>query len=94
MTDNYLLNNLSGLTQSDVFELIDTYFVPNISAVNFLPYEMTALNIPYFEPGDYVQIDNGDGGTVDTFILSRNISGIQTLYDDSEASSGKLDGEG
>jgi hypothetical protein len=94
MTDNYLLNNLSGLTQADVFELIDTYFVPNISAVNFLPYEMTALNIPYFEPGDYVQIDNGDNGTVDTFILSRNISGIQTLYDDSEASSGKLDGEG
>ena len=101
MTDNYFLNNLS-VTSADLGEtieeyvlgMIDTYFVPNIGAVNFLPYEMTALNIPYFEPGDYVQIDNGDNGTVDTFILSRNISGIQTLYDDSEASSGKLDGEG
>ena len=101
MTDNYLLNNLNvsasaiGMAMEDyITGMLGVYFIQRTAAVNFLPYDMTALNIPYFEPGDYVQIDNGDGGTVDTFILSRNISGIQTLYDDSEASSGKLDGEG
>lgn len=101
MTSNYLLKNLyvtvsdvSDTIKNYVLHLLDTFFIPNIGAVTFLPYDMTALNIPYFEPGDYIEIDNGDNGTVETFILARTIDGIQTLYDSVEANSGKLDGEG
>ena len=101
MTSNYLLKNLyvtvsdvSDTIKNYVLHLLDTFFIPNIGAVTFLPSDMTALNIPYYEPGDYIEIDNGDNGTVETFILARTIDGIQTLYDSVEANSGKLDGEG
>lgn len=100
MTSNYLLSNLNVTSDSlgesvrdYVYRLIDTYFIPQTEPINYLPFDMTALNIPYFEPGDYLEIDDGNGGTVGSYLLTRSISGIQTLYDSIEASGGKLDGD-
>ena len=100
MTDNYLLKNLAvsvnDLTNQTVEEfvtgLLDTYFIPNIQDVAFTPVQLDALGLPYLEAGDYLEIDDGNGGTVGTYIMSRTISGEQFLEDEIESKGGEIIG--
>ena len=98
MTDNYLLkhlgisvNDLNGQTvEQYVINLIDTYFIPNIQDVGFTPVNLEMLGLPYLESGDYLEIDDGNGGTVGTYIMNHSISGEQFLFDDIESKGGEI----
>ena len=100
MTDNYLLKNLAvsvnDLTNQTVEEfvtgLLDTYFIPNISDIAFTPVQLDALGLPYLEAGDYLEIDDGNSGTVGTYIMNRTISGEQFLEDEIESQGGEIIG--
>lgn len=100
MTDNYLLKNLAvsvnDLTNQTVEEfvtgLLDTYFIPNISDIAFTPVQLDALGLPYLEAGDYLEIDDGNSGTVGTYIMNRTISGEQFLEDSIESQGGEIIG--
>ena len=100
MTDNYLLKNLAvsvnDLTNQTVEEfvtgLLDTYFIPNITDIAFTPVQLSSLGLPYLEAGDYLEIDDGNGGTVGTYIMSRTLSGVQFLEDDIESKGGEIIG--
>lgn len=100
MTDNYLLKNLAvsvnDLTNQTVEEfvtgLLDTYFIPNIQDIAFTPVQLSSLGLPYLEAGDYLEIDDGNGNTVGTYIMSRTLSGVQFLEDDIESKGGEIIG--
>ena len=48
------------------------------------------IGLPYLEAGDYLLIDDAGGGIVDTYILRRTLSGIQTLSDSISSVGGEI----
>ena len=100
MTNNYLLNSIitggvdSEAIRAAVEGLIRSDFVPQLPAVQFIPITLEAMGLPYLEAGDYLEIDDADGGTVGSYILTRTLNGIQTLTDSIESKGGEVLGDG
>ena len=102
MQDNYFLNNifisydeLGELTVEEyILQFLQTYFVPNLNEISFVPVTLDAIGLPYIEAGDYLEIDDADDGTVGTYVLSRTLSGIQVLTDSIESKGGEVLGNG
>ena len=99
MTSNYLLKNFAmssadlGMSvQEYIISILDSMFIPNISDIAFTPAQLASLGLPYLETGDYLEIDDGNNGTVGTYILNRTISGEQFLSDDIESQGGEIIG--
>ena len=98
MTENAFLKALSvkasdvgGDLQAFIETLLDTYFVPNVGDIAFTPVDLTMIGLPYLEPGDYLEIDAGNGVTVGTYIMSRTLNGIQVLSDDIQSQGGEIE---
>ena len=70
--------------------ILTTYFAPNASVVNFTPVDLSMRGLPYLESGDYIELTAEDGETVDTYILSQTISGIQHLTAEITSTNGNL----
>ena len=70
--------------------ILQTYFAPNASVVNFTPVDLTMRGLPFLESGDYIELTAEDGETVDTYILSQTISGIQHLTAEIASTNGNL----
>ena len=70
--------------------ILQTYFAPNASVVNFTPVDLTMRGLPFLESGDYIELTAEDGETVDTYILSQTISGIQHLTAEITSTNGNL----
>lgn len=98
MTNNYLLEHYnSDDTETAITEIqtiLDAHFVPKLDDLNYLPSDCTLIGLPYLEAGDYVEISAGSGETVGTYILTRTLTGIQTLEDTFEAKGGEVLGDG
>ncbi len=99
MNDNYILKNLGvgedffGVPADQMVRgMLRTTFIPNIGDVAFTPVQLEALGLPYLEAGDYLEIDDGNGNTVGTYIMSRTISGEQFLEDEIESKGGEIIG--
>lgn len=94
MTDNYLLERIASDNAENAIatinNLLDTYFIPNIQDISFTPVDLEMIGLPYVEAGDYIVIDNGDGGTVGTYVLERSISGEMYLDDDISSEGGEI----
>jgi len=102
MNNNYALLNLS-VTPTEagtetvaefVNQILASLFVPKLPDINFTPVTLDAIGLPYIEAGDYLEIDDADGGTVGTYVLSRTLSGIQVLTDSIESKGGEVLGNG
>ena len=70
--------------------ILQTYFAPNASVVNFTPVDLSMRGLPYLESGDYIQLTAEDNTTVETYILSQTISGIQHLTAEIASTNGNL----
>lgn len=98
MTDNYVLKHLSvsatDLTNQTieeyVTELLDAYFIPNIQDIAFTPVEFEPIGFPYLEAGDYLEIQADQNTTVETYMLTRAMTGIQTLSDEIVSKGGEV----
>lgn len=55
-----------------------------ISNIGFIPHDTKAVGLPYVEVGDRIRLEE-TGGSIETFIFSRYLKGIQTLEDNYEA---------
>lgn len=89
MEDNVVLEN-STASQTELQAVIDQYFAPNASVINFTPVDLGMRGLPYLESGDYIQLTAEDGTTVNTYILEQTISGIQHLTADITSTNGEL----
>ncbi len=57
-----------------------------ISNITYVPVRLQCRGLPYIEPGDCVEIEMQDGSYIKTLVLSRSLSGVQSLTDDITAS--------
>lgn len=89
MEDNEVLSNTTA-TVDEIQDVLNEYFAPNASVVNFTPVDLSMRGLPYLEDGDYIQLTAEDGSTVNTYILEQTISGIQHLTADVTSTNGEL----
>lgn len=82
LNDNYIIQNCA-IDQSLVGE-----FMPiigsEVETIKYMPFNMDAVGLPYIEAGDRIQVLTADGGFT-SIIMSRTLSGIQSLIDTFEA---------
>lgn len=97
MADNYLLLNFIqsaadlGMPVSEyIYDVLEDAFIPATTQITYTPTDATLIGLPYLEAGDCIEIDDGNGGTVLTYMLRREISGVQTLFDTVESSGGEI----
>ena len=74
----------------DALTILQTEFVPQMGAIKFTPIEFDAKGLPWIEAGDAITITTDDGETVQSYVLERTLSGIQSLRDDIGATGGDL----
>ena len=91
----YTMEQNDVLVNADVDDVViqgilDEYFAPNASLVNFTPVDATLVGTPYLESGDYIELTSEDGETVVTYILNQTISGIQHLESQITSTNGEL----
>jgi len=83
MEDNYFLLN-SVHTEEEVIEILNTYFVPNIKGITYVPAELSMKGLPHIEAGDVLSVLTREGG-FELFVFRRTMTGIKGLIDDIEA---------
>lgn len=88
MSGNAIIGMLAS--SDEVETLLKDDFAPGATALGFVPIELDARGMPWVEAGDAIQITTEDGETVESYVLERTISGIQSLTDDIRATGGDL----
>ena len=78
MSDNWLFKNLVWTAQ-EVGVYADE-MVSLMQNVSWIPFEMWAAGLPYLETGDEIEITTSEG-TFTSYILQRQLNGIQNLQD-------------
>lgn len=78
MSDNWLFKNLVW-TDEDVGDYADA-MVLKMQNVSWFPFEMWCAGLPYIETGDELEISNSEG-TYTSYVLQRQLNGIQNLQD-------------
>lgn len=90
MTDNKIIEIMEGTSKSKIQTLIDQCFKGHLDPIYFTPVELTSVGLPYLEDGDFIKLTTTDGSEIETFILTRSMSGIQSLSDDITSASGDI----
>lgn len=89
----YLKNNTilqhSTYSAGEIQELLDTYFVPNVQGVSYVPAEISMKGLPYLEAGDVIDVLTQEGG-FETIIMQRTLKGILALVDNIESTGDEL----
>lgn len=79
MSDNWLFLNLVW-TAEQVGAYADE-MVTKMRNITWFPFEMWSVGLPYIETGDAIEIADKEGNTYSTYILQRQLRGIQNLQD-------------
>lgn len=77
--DNWLFLNLNW-SESDVQTYADA-MVTEMQNISWFPFEMWCAGLPYVEAGDMIEIVNADGESNTSYVLQRQLQGIQNLQD-------------
>ena len=75
--DNWLFRNLIW-TQTQIADYADA-MIAKMQDVTWFPFEMWGAGLPYIETGDQIEIVDPEGNTETSYILSRQLQGIQNL---------------
>ena len=89
MLDNEMLIS-TEVDDTTLQSILDTFFAPNASVVNFTPADVTMRGLPFLETGDYIQMVAEDDTEVETYILEMTITGIQHLRAEITSTNGEL----
>lgn len=90
MSGNIMLQHLDGAAQQTVEDLIDAEFVAQAAKVGFTPVDLEMDGWPWIEAGDALEITAEDGTVVNTYVLRRELHGIQHLTDTITAENGQI----
>lgn len=77
-SDNWLFKNLIW-TEQQIAAYADA-MVLKMRGIKWFPFEMWAAGLPYIEVGDELEINTKDG-TYTSYVLQRQLTGIQNLQD-------------
>lgn len=90
MTDNAVLKAMSGTSPEVIESLLDTYFVPHLAPINFVPIDLNMKGLPYIESGDALAVTAQDGTVCNSYALRQEIDGIQSLTAQIDSESGLI----
>lgn len=82
ITDNYLI---ADKTEAELISIANT-IAGKINGISYRPATIESVGQPYFDLGDKVSFNDESGNLDTTYILKREINGIQALTDSIEAS--------
>jgi hypothetical protein len=82
ITDNYLI---ADKTEVELISIANT-IAGKINGISYRPATIESVGQPYFDLGDKVSFNDESGNLDTTYILKREINGIQALTDSIEAS--------
>lgn len=82
ITDNYLI---ADKTEEELISVANT-IAGKINGISYRPATIESVGQPYFDLGDKVSFNNESGNLDATYILKREINGIQALTDSIKAS--------
>lgn len=81
ITDNYLI---ADKTEEELISIANT-IAGKINGISYRPATIESVGQPYFDLGDKVSFNDESGNLDTTYILKREINGIQALNDSIEA---------
>lgn len=90
MSDNAVLANMANASASTINALLEAAFIPNVGNVVYTPIDLSMRGYPWLEAGDCLELTAEDGVTVTSYMMRRELSGIQALSDDVTASGGEI----
>lgn len=82
ITDNYLI---AEKTEAELISIANT-IAGKINGISYRPATIESVGQPYFDLGDKVSFNDESGNLDTTYILKREINGIQALTDSIESS--------
>lgn len=88
MSDNFILKN-TNISVEDLQNILLTYFVPNVTNITYVPADISTVGMPYLEAGDRLSFST-DEGVINTIVLERTLTGIQTLVDSIDSSGDEI----
>lgn len=90
LTDNDALINFLSMNYAELSALLNGSFAQHAAKINFTPFELTAVGMPWLEAGDPLEIVTQSGETVKSFIMRRELSGLQLLTDEIDSKGGEI----
>lgn len=90
MYDNGLLQSLPDITQANINSILEARFVPYLDGVVYTPSDVEMMGLPWVEAGDTIAAEAEDGTTVNILVMQQQISGIQSLRSQIEATGGRI----
>lgn len=90
LTDNVMLAAMASASPSAIEAILQSGLIPELSKVTYTPVELTMRSWPWIQAGDALELTAEDGTVVNTFAMSRSISGIQLLMDAIESEGGEV----
>lgn len=79
MSDNWLFKSFVWTYQE--VEAYAEAMLPKLRVITWFPFEMWAAGLPYVETGDLIEITDKQNQTYTSYILQRQLIGIQKLMD-------------
>lgn len=83
MKDNYVFKT-GGWKPAEIRDVLDAWFVPNLTGIRYIPAELEMVGLPYIEAGDVLSVLTRTGG-MEVFVFRRTLKGINCMTDSVEA---------
>lgn len=88
MKDNFIFKT-GGWKPSEIRDVLDTWFIPNLKGIRYIPAELEMVGLPYMEAGDVLSVLTKTGG-IEVFVFRRTLKGINFMTDSVEARGDEL----
>ena len=82
LSENTLIQD-GTFTEAQIMEILETV-AQSLIGLQYMPFEMDAVGLPYLESGDALLVETSEGN-IQTLALNRRIDGIQSLSDNINA---------
>lgn len=83
MKDNFVFKT-GGWKPAEIRDILDTWFIPNLTGIRYIPAELEMIGLPYIEAGDVLSVLTRKGG-MEVFVFRRTLKGINFMTDSIEA---------
>lgn len=81
--DNYIFKT-GGWKPDHIRRILDTWFIPGLLGIRYIPVELEMKGLPYVEAGDVLTVLTRTGG-IEAFVFRRTLKGINHMTDSIEA---------
>lgn len=86
--DNFIFKT-GGWKPADIRNILNTWFVPGVAGIQYIPAELEMIGLPYIEAGDVLSVQTRTD-KIAVFVFRRTLQGINHMTDSIEARGDEL----